>query len=299
MKKAISILLVLVALLSLCACKNNKTADPSDSTPSTTAGTETSTDGTEGTTGATQATPTDGPTTAPTDAPTTAPNNKPTTPPATSPTTPPATQPTSCSHSWNNATCTTPKTCTKCGATEGNAAGHSWSAATCVAPKTCKTCNITEGTKGEHTYTNGVCSACGATNVLNPKTNLSTKEYVGNFKVSGTDLIGAGIQKDGDVLLVLDRIFTSEPDEDHKGGAQLIYKGKTYYSVGAGQTPHYYELTDTEVVIKGGYWGSDDTEAVTIKLILQGDGTLKVTYSTNANFPVGAILTTDYYNSPN
>ena len=31
---------------------------------------------------------------------------------------------TACSHSWKSATCTEPKTCTKCGATEGSAKGH-------------------------------------------------------------------------------------------------------------------------------------------------------------------------------
>lgn len=50
--------------------------------------------------------------------------------PATQATTP-ATQATSCSHSYAAATCTAPKTCTKCGATEGQPAGHSLTA-TCT-----------------------------------------------------------------------------------------------------------------------------------------------------------------------
>lgn len=32
----------------------------------------------------------------------------------------------SCKHEWADATCTQPKTCTKCGVTEGDALGHSW-----------------------------------------------------------------------------------------------------------------------------------------------------------------------------
>lgn len=44
--------------------------------------------------------------------------------------------PTSCSHSFADATCTAPKTCTKCGVTEGDPAGHTLTAV-------CTTCNQT------------------------------------------------------------------------------------------------------------------------------------------------------------
>lgn len=64
-------------------------------------------------------------------------------------------------HNWKSATCTAPKTCTSCGATEGSAAGHNWKNATCTAPKTCTTCGATEGKKASHSYTDGVCSNCG------------------------------------------------------------------------------------------------------------------------------------------
>ena len=39
---------------------------------------------------------------------------------------------------------------------------HSWVDATCAAPKTCSGCGLTEGEALEHTYTEGVCSGCGA-----------------------------------------------------------------------------------------------------------------------------------------
>ena len=50
-----------------------------------------------------------------------------------------------CEHSWDNATCDTPKTCKLCGATEGEALGHRWADATYTAPKTCSVCGATEG----------------------------------------------------------------------------------------------------------------------------------------------------------
>ena len=64
-------------------------------------------------------------------------------------------------HTWAPATCTTPKTCSVCGATEGTALGHNWSTATCTTPKTCSVCGQTEGSANGHNYQNGVCSVCG------------------------------------------------------------------------------------------------------------------------------------------
>ncbi len=51
-----------------------------------------------------------------------------------------------CFHEWQDATCTAPITCAKCGATEGEALPHDWKEATCTEPKTCAICGLTEGT---------------------------------------------------------------------------------------------------------------------------------------------------------
>ena len=64
-------------------------------------------------------------------------------------------------HSWKKATCTTPKTCTNCLETVGTELGHSWKAATCTVPKTCYECGMTSGSSLEHTYRNGKCEDCG------------------------------------------------------------------------------------------------------------------------------------------
>jgi hypothetical protein len=62
-------------------------------------------------------------------------------------------------HTWVNATCTTPKTCSVCQATEGTALGHTWVAATCTMPKTCSVCQETEGAALGHTWVNATCTA--------------------------------------------------------------------------------------------------------------------------------------------
>lgn len=48
-------------------------------------------------------------------------------------------------HSWEEATCTQPKTCSKCGETEGEPLGHSWKEATYWEPEVCTVCNATQG----------------------------------------------------------------------------------------------------------------------------------------------------------
>ena len=78
-------------------------------------------------------------------------------------------------HSFADATCTAPKTCTVCGETDGEALDHTYdaeiTAPTCSAggytTYTCSACgdsyidDETEAT-GEHTYEDGACTQCGA-----------------------------------------------------------------------------------------------------------------------------------------
>ncbi len=64
-------------------------------------------------------------------------------------------------HTWDNASCTEPKTCSVCGVTEGAAAGHTWVDANCDTAKTCSVCGATEGEALGHSYADGKCSVCG------------------------------------------------------------------------------------------------------------------------------------------
>lgn len=72
-------------------------------------------------------------------------------------------------HTWEEATCTAPKTCSICGETEGDTLPHEWEEATCTAPKTCSVCGETEGKALEHTWEDATCtkaktcSVCGKT----------------------------------------------------------------------------------------------------------------------------------------
>ena len=75
-------------------------------------------------------------------------------------------------HVWSIATCTSPKTCDICKKTDGTALGHVWCAATCTSPKTCDTCKKTEGAALNHTYNDGKCSVCGAKDTSVPEVEM-------------------------------------------------------------------------------------------------------------------------------
>lgn len=71
-------------------------------------------------------------------------------------------------HEWQEATCTTPKTCSVCGDTEGDPLCHHWTEATCIAPKTCSVCGEAVGGPSKHDWIKATCevpktcSVCGA-----------------------------------------------------------------------------------------------------------------------------------------
>ncbi|MEE0110146.1 MAG: hypothetical protein UEP57_04555 [Oscillospiraceae bacterium] len=73
------------------------------------------------------------------------------------------------SHDWVEASCTAPKTCSKCEKTEGEPVGHQWQEATCTTPQTCSTCATTEGKSLGHDWKNATieapktCQRCAAT----------------------------------------------------------------------------------------------------------------------------------------
>lgn len=57
----------------------------------------------------------------------------------------------SCKHEWNDATCTTPKTCLLCNEIEGEPLGHKFENATCISPEICSICGTENGKALGHT----------------------------------------------------------------------------------------------------------------------------------------------------
>ena len=151
MKKVISLMLIFVLCLGLCACRssNLQTTNPADSDQAAAEGTEGTTEVTEETTEDTQtpteetaADPTEETATDPTEETATDPTEETATDPTEETTTDPTEAPAQCSHNWKDATCTTPKTCKNCGATEGSAKGHSYTSEVTPATVTENGCAI-------------------------------------------------------------------------------------------------------------------------------------------------------------
>lgn len=71
-------------------------------------------------------------------------------------------------HTWQEASCNTPKTCTACNETEGEMLTHKWQYATCATPKKCSVCNTSDGDTLPHTLSEAnyqsatICSICSA-----------------------------------------------------------------------------------------------------------------------------------------
>ena len=145
MKRTLSTIIVLLLMITLCACNGSNGHITISSNPDTSSNTATTAASTAFTTASSTA-----PTT---------PTTEPVTVPTIEVTTAPTTQPPHV-HSFRDATCTSPKTCS-CGATEGEANGHEWKDANCSDPKTCTVCGTTSGSTAAHDFSEGKCTICG------------------------------------------------------------------------------------------------------------------------------------------
>ena len=70
-------------------------------------------------------------------------------------------------HTWVNADCDNPKTCSVCGKIEGSALGHEWTTPDvdqCEVQSTCSRCGATEGENKGHIYDNACDAACNECN---------------------------------------------------------------------------------------------------------------------------------------
>lgn len=156
-------------------------------------------------------------------------------------------------HTWSEATCTEPKTCSECGETEGEPLGHTWVEATCAEPKQCSVCGETEGEPLEHTLSEAnyqqaaTCEICGQT-VGEPLpadfeeyncsyVNELDKEYPFVNKCSSTDDLTNG-------KITFSDYKTFESDDNHE--AKEGYEWKTVVCT---------VVFDDENVFKYGYGG--------------------------------------------
>ena len=145
-----------------------------------------------------------------------------------------------CQHEWNEATCTEPKVCSKCGEVEGEPAGHRWESATCTAPETCTACGETKGEVLAHTFgewqivneteMEHICETCGKT-----ETAPAEKETLIMALLKGSNWIDASGNFMYNVNLGQDgRFYMQVIDERISGtweyaGAQLEETSEGYH----------------------------------------------------------------------
>lgn len=132
------------------------------------------------------------------------------------------------SHEWADATCETPKTCTKCGETEGEALGHTWQDADCVTPKTCSVCQETKGEALGHTWQDATCDTAKTCSVCQQTEGEPLNHEAGEWVQISTDPVTATISQEqpcalcGTILetdtvametMVVDGLFLLTPQE--------------------------------------------------------------------------------------
>ena len=133
------------------------------------------------------------------------------------------------------------------------------------------------------------CTICGFVDCLNPAQNiLKGHDYVGLFNEETCTAPALSFYDEG--CFVTTRYFTTDSEEASSGGWD--YNGSHYYSAGGGFTPYRSQITDTELIVTTVSY-LDDTGEVSLKAVLLRSGNIKITYSTNSDYPVGLILFAD------
>ena len=159
-----------------------------------------------------------------------------------------STESTAHEHSWLDATCDTPKTCSACGDTEGEPNGHSGGQARCMKKAVCDACGKEYGARGAHVYTHEIMTD---EYLRTPATMMTKATYyyacvycekksLSKYYETGKTLLEAIAEdykaKDGDVEKF---IFFSDPhyitDEVNgtwkSGSLAKIEKASEYYSI--------------------------------------------------------------------
>lgn len=123
-----------------------------------------------------------------------------------------------CDHNWTDATCTTPKTCSKCQKTEGDTLDHDWSNKDGV----CVTCK----SECQHSDLTETCSICGK------EPEIKAVAQIGDTKYE-TLQQAINAAEDGDIIVLLSdldldytdaQLFKPEEKNDYK--AMFIVEGK-------------------------------------------------------------------------
>lgn len=162
--------------------------------------------------------------------------------------------PTACSHSFRDATCQTPKTCSKCGETEGSTIDHAYSQATCLTPQTCTVCGATHGSTSDHTWygatclQEGICTVCGIIGEKGKHNYVATDptSSSGNFACSVCGIARRQASTDNYVF-DLNEIAENIANYAKQQGFQVVVEGV----LSADYTSRYIYLSTADIYSQG------------------------------------------------
>lgn len=115
---------------------------------------------------------------------------------------------------------------------------------------------------------------------VDPKNYKDNHYYVGALQPDGTGLVRPRLLFEGEYCVIMHYMYSAVKSDDDQ--QPFEYQGKTYYGEGEGMSPCTFEMTATEILVKS---------STVMKLVLQSDGKMRVTASTDPFFPVGLLLT--------
>ncbi len=145
-----------------------------------------------------------------------------------------------CDHEWQEATCTTAKTCTVCGETEGAPLGHVWQAVTCEHPKTCTVCSLTEGEALGHDWQEATteapktCANCKQTEgeriITDPRFTTASTKFLHGTWTSDVNMTGEMMGLTVGFANGIDCIYTLEFSNDGELTSKLALKDKDVFT---------------------------------------------------------------------
>ncbi len=156
--------------------------------------------------------------------------------------------------------------------------------ATTTATETAVTTTIVPVTTKTTTVTPTTTTTKRTISTVNPTNYKDNHYYVGAIQPDGNGLVRPRLLFEGEYCVIMHYMYSATKEDDEQ--QPFEYQGKTYYGQGEGMSPCLFEMTATEILVKNMNEGT-----VLMKLVLQSDGNMKVTATTDASFPVGLVLT--------
>lgn len=159
-------------------------------------------------------------------------------------------------HVWQEASCTSPRVCLLCGVAEGDVLPHEWLAPSCTEAKTCFSCGLTEGGPLGHSWVDATCTTPETCSVCKEQNGVAP----GHFLTETVTVIDASCTSPGSiegVCSICKSTFTQEtPLLEHTPSDWKITLEATYDDAGitailcseceAVIEEKSYELTDEE-----------------------------------------------------